>query len=178
MPACSRAPKSVARYALLPFDNLTGDASLNWIANTAPGIVAAELAGTARPAASIGDAYLEQANRFVHGYFTKRANTLQLHVDVEDATTHKTVSTELMDGPVLADANALAKRLDPHATPFSTTNEAAVAAWGAGDYEKAVALDPAFGSAWLSWIETLARKGGRRGSSRGRRTSSGSSGAL
>ena len=113
----------------------------------------------AHTAGSIGDAYLENANRFVHGYFTKTANTLRLIVEVEDASTHKMVSTEEIDGGVLSDMNALAKSLDPKSIPFSTDNEAAIAAWGRGEFEQAVTLDPGFGAAWLSWIETLARSG-------------------
>jgi tetratricopeptide (TPR) repeat protein len=161
--ACNRAPQAPARYAFLPFDNLTGDASLDWIARTAPRIVAAGVGGTARPAASIGDAYLENATRFVHGYFTKSANALRLTVEVEDAATHKMVSTEHMDGPVLSSANALAKSLAPDAKPFPTSNEEAIAAWGQGEFEKAVALDPSFGPAWLSSIETAALKGDTAG---------------
>jgi Tfp pilus assembly protein PilF len=161
--ACTRAPQAPARYAFLPFDNLTGDASLDWIARTAPRIVAAGVGGTARPASSIGDAYLENATRFVHGYFTKSANALRLTVEVEDASTHKMVSTEYTDGSVLASANALAKALDPNAKPFPSSSEEAIAAWGHGDFEKAVALDPSFGLAWLSWIETVARRGDTAG---------------
>jgi tetratricopeptide (TPR) repeat protein len=82
---------------------------------------------------------------------------------VEDAATHKTVSTENVDGPILADVNTLAKNLDPKAQSFSTENEAAIAAWGNGEYEKAVTLDPAFGQAWLAWIETTARSGDTAG---------------
>jgi tetratricopeptide (TPR) repeat protein len=161
--ACTHAPVSPPHYALLPFDNLTGDASLDWIAHTVPTIAAVEISGTARPAASMNDAYLENANRFVHGYFTKQAAALHLTVEVEDASTHKTISTEQIDGSVLASANALAKSLNPKAESFSTSNDEAVAAWGRGDYEQAVTLDPAFGTAWLSWIETLARKGDTAG---------------
>ncbi|HML16466.1 MAG TPA: tetratricopeptide repeat protein, partial [Bryobacteraceae bacterium] len=50
-------------------------------------------------------------------------------------------------------------RIDPAARAFSTSNEPAVEAWGREDYERAVAIDPDFGDAWLSWIESLARKG-------------------
>ena len=157
--ACTRAPQSPPRYALLPFDNLTGDASLDWIARTAPRIAAAEISGTARAAASIDDAYLENANRFVHGYFTRTANALRLTVEVEDSASHKMISNEEIDGPVLADVNTLAKRLEPKSEPFSTSNEDAIAAWGRGEFEQAVALDPGFGQAWLAWIETLARRG-------------------
>jgi Flp pilus assembly protein TadD len=161
--ACTRAPQSPATYALLPFDNLTGDTSLDWMARTAPRIAAAELPGTARPAGSIDDAYLEKANRFVHGYFTKTANTLRLTIEVEDSVSHKMVSTQQLDGSVLSCVTALAKSLASKAEPFSTSNDDAIAAWGRGDFERAVTLDPAFGTAWLSWIETLARSGDTAG---------------
>jgi tetratricopeptide (TPR) repeat protein len=105
----------------------------------------------------VNDAYLENANRFVHGYFTKTGDVLHLSVEVEDASTHKMVSTEQIDGPVLSSVNTLAKTLDPKAEPFSTSNEDAIAAWGRGEYEKAVTIDPSFGTAWLGWIQSLAQ---------------------
>lgn len=143
----------------MPFDNLTGDSSLDWLARTAPRIAAAEIAGTARAAATIDEAYLERATRFVHGYFTGAGSSLRLTVEVEDPGTHKMVEHEQLDGPPLASLDTLSKRLEPKAEPFATSNEAAVEAWGRGEYEKAVGLDPSFGPAWLAWIETLARSG-------------------
>jgi tetratricopeptide (TPR) repeat protein len=119
--------------------------------------------GIARAAGSMSDAYLESANRFVHGYFTKSAGALRLTVEVEDSASHKMVSTQQLNGAVLASANALAKTLDPKAVPFSSSNEEAITAWGRGEFEKAVTLDPSFGAAWLSWIETLARSGDTAG---------------
>jgi tetratricopeptide (TPR) repeat protein len=157
--SCSHTPRTPARYALLPFDNLTGDKSLDWIARTAPRIAAAEIAGTARPAATIGEAYLARATRFVHGYFTGTAAAIHLTVDVEDAGTHKMIATETIDGPLLESVSTLSKRLDPKAGTFGTENEAAIEAWGRGEYERAVAIDPSFGTAWLAWMETLARSG-------------------
>lgn len=121
------------------------------------------MGGTTRAAASMGEAYLEKANRFVHGYFTKHGNGLQLTVDVEDAASHKMISTEQIDGTALAAVTTLAKRLDPKAETFSTDKEAAVEAWGKGDFEKAVALDPAFGAAWLAWVDAKARAGDTEG---------------
>jgi Flp pilus assembly protein TadD len=159
MTACTHAPQSPARYAFLPFDNLTGDASLDWIARTAPRIAAAEVAGTARAVATVSDAYLDNATRFVHGYFTKAGNTLRLHVEVEDSAAHKTISTQEIAGPVLSDVTTLSKSLEPKAEPFASSNEEAVAAWGRGDFEKAVTLDPSFGPAWLSWIDSRGRSG-------------------
>ena len=67
----------MTRIAILPFENLTGDASLDWISAAAPAIVVSELSGSARIAAfraqTVSDAYLSGATRFVHGYFTGRA---------------------------------------------------------------------------------------------------------
>ncbi len=151
------------RYALLPFDNLTGDASLDWIARTAPRIATVEMGGTAHVAPTVGDAYLENATRFVHGYFTGNAASLRLTVEVEDSVSHKMVENEQIDGAVLKLAGALAERLEPKAQAFSTSNEEAAAAWGRGEFEKAVTVDPDFGAAWLSWIETLARSGDTAG---------------
>jgi tetratricopeptide (TPR) repeat protein len=113
----------------------------------------------ARPTATIGDAYLEHATRFVHGYFTGSAGSLRLTVEVEDAASHKMVERERIDGPVLSSVSALAKRLEPGAGPFPTSNDAATEAWGRGEFEKAVTLDPEFGPAWLSWMNALARGG-------------------
>ena len=157
--SCAKPPQTAPRYAVLPFDNLTGEASFNWVASVGPRIVVSELGGMARAAASINDAYLENANRFVHGYFTKAGNQLRLTVEIEDSATHKMAAPQKIDGNVLDSANALAKELDPKAAPFSTSNEEAVAAWGRGEFEKAVTLDPEFGTAWLGWIETTARTG-------------------
>lgn len=161
--ACTRVPESPARYAFLPFDNLTGDAALDWLARTAHRIAAAQLAGTAHTASTIGDAYLERANRFVHGYFTRQGNTLRLNIEVEDAATHKMIATQQFDGAALASISSLAKSLDPKAGEFSSSNTEAVAAWGHGDFEKAVAVDPAFGAAWLSMMEAKARSGDNAG---------------
>lgn len=163
MSSCTRAPQSPPRYALLPFDNLTGDKSLDWVARAAPRIAAAEIAGTARPAATVGEAYLEGANRFVQGYFTGTPAALHLTVEVEDSSSHKMVAHEQLNGALLPAVTALSKLLNPEAEPFATSNEAAIEAWGEGDYEKAVAIDPTFGAAWLAWIETLGRSGDVQG---------------
>jgi len=157
--SCSHSPQTPLRYALLPFDNLTGDPSLDWIARAAPRIAAAEIGNAARPAGTVGEAYLGRATRFVHGYFTGTAAALHLTVEVEDSTTHKMIVSEQLDGPVLGSVTALSKHLEPKAEPFGTDNEAAMEAWGRGEYEKAVGIDPSFGSAWLAWMETLARSG-------------------
>jgi tetratricopeptide (TPR) repeat protein len=164
MAACSRAPqRSVDRVAILPFENLTGDASLDWIASSAPTIVASQMAGTPKivslRAPSISEGYLAAADRFVHGYFTRSRGALRFEIEQEDAATHKMTAYITETGALLPAMNAAAKVLDPAARAFSTANEEAVQAWGSGDYERAVSIDPDFGDAWLSWIQSLTQKG-------------------
>jgi hypothetical protein len=57
------------------------------------------------------------------------------------------------DGPALSVLDRLAKDIDSGAHECSTSNAEALAAWGRGDFETAVKLDPDFGAAWLAWVE-------------------------
>ncbi|HLX45146.1 MAG TPA: hypothetical protein VKR43_16985 [Bryobacteraceae bacterium] len=162
--ACSRAPEHpVQRLAVLPFENLTGDASLDWIASAAPAIFSTELSGNPRViavrAGSTNEGYLAGADRLVHGFFVKSRGGLRIDVQVEDAARHKMVVNADATGDVLPAVSAIAKRLDSGAHPFSTANDQAVAAWGHREYERAVAIDPDFGAAWLAWAETLTQRG-------------------
>ncbi|HLH40472.1 MAG TPA: tetratricopeptide repeat protein [Bryobacteraceae bacterium] len=162
--ACSGSPRRIAqKIAILPFENLTGDDSLDWIASAAPAIVDAEIAeaGSTKAfrAAEVSAAYAGGATRLLHGYYTGGAGQLRFEVETEDASRHKIVEAMAERGDVLKAMNAVAKRIDPSARGFSTANEEAIAAWGRGEYERAVTLDPKFGAAWLSWIDSLAARG-------------------
>lgn len=165
--ACSRAPATTnQRVAFLPFENLTGDASLNWATNAAPSIALEDLTGvsgiTALRALTRSDAYLERADRLVHGYFTGTAANPALHIEVEDAARHTIAETFAESGAnALAEMNNAVKKVDSTAHSFSSSNPDAVAAWGSGDFEKAVTLDPDFGLAWLAWAEKLQLTGGQ-----------------
>jgi Flp pilus assembly protein TadD len=171
--ACSRsrnARESVRRVAILPFENLSGDTALDWIAAAGPKIVADQLvgnAGQALPAivpmqvGALRDAYASGVTQLVHGYFETRSASNKeepLHFEflVEDAQTHKALHTVAGDGELLSALDRLAKQIDPGAHAFSSTNPQAVAAWGHGEYENAVKLDPGFGTAWLSWVQARA----------------------
>jgi tetratricopeptide (TPR) repeat protein len=153
----------VDRLALLPFENLTGDASLDWIASAAPSIVVAEITGAANilplRVETVRDAYRNRATRFVHGYFTRRGAGLHFQMEIEDPARHKMVAAEAADGTLLFAMNDVARKLAPGARPFSTTNPDAVAAWGHGEFERAVTIDPDFGSAWGYWVEQLVSSG-------------------
>jgi tetratricopeptide (TPR) repeat protein len=162
--ACSRAPQpSVQRFVFLPFENLTDDPSLDWVTSVAPTIAAEDLSGVrgveALRAPDVSDGYLKQATRFVHGYFSGGASSLRFEIEVEDAERHKIAASASENGEVLAAMNAAAKWIAPGAHAFPSPNPEAVEAWGRGEYERAVNLDPDFGAAWLAWAETLQHAG-------------------
>jgi tetratricopeptide (TPR) repeat protein len=163
--ACSPAPPPpVERIAVLPFENLTGDGALDWIASAGPAVVASEITGGQRilamRLASLSDAYRAQATRFVHGYFTERAGAaLHFEIEIEDASSHKMLKTTAVDGGVLTAMDAVAKFLTPSVRSFSTANAEALEAWGHSHDELAVSLDPDFGAAWLAWAQKFAAEG-------------------
>ncbi len=169
--ACSRSRNPVERVAFLPFENLSGDAALDWISAAGPKIVTDQLLGNSTRAASgivpvqagaLRDAYASGATQLVHGYFEKRRQTIHFEFVIEDAQTHKALQTVAGDGDALLTLDRLAKQIDAGAHAFSSTNPQAVADWGRGEYENAVSLDPEFGAAWLSWAQTRAAAGDTR----------------
>src|SRR5579862_1034651 len=164
--ACSRPAPRPERIALLPFDNLTGDSSFDWLRSAAPDIVAGQLNGMkdllAMRVGALRDAYADDATRFVQGYFDQRHGKLHFEVNIEDSSRHKMVGTGEFEGDLLPAMNALSKTIDPAAQQFSSANPEAVAAWGHGDYERAVSLDANFSGAWLSWVETRVGAGDSR----------------
>jgi tetratricopeptide (TPR) repeat protein len=156
--SCSRTPQPrVQRIAILRFDNQTGEASSNWISTAAPSMLAGELTGLPStlplPANTVREGYLDNATRFVHGYFDRREGKLHFEIEVEDPARRKMVLVASEEGPPLEAMSAVARDLNPAAHTFSTTNAEAAALWGQGDSERAIALDPGFGAAWTSWIQ-------------------------
>jgi len=161
--ACAKPPvQGNRRVAILPFENLTGDASLDWVRAAGPAMLGEELAGSrTNPvvANSLVDARLENATDVLHTYYTKERGALLITAEVEDRRTRRIQPVAAAGATLLAEVGDLTRNLDPQARAFSTTNAAATEAWGRGDYEKAVALDPDFGTAWASLVKTLAESG-------------------
>lgn len=104
---------------------------------------------------SVRDAYLNHASRMVHGYYELRSGKLHFEITVEDAAAHGTLQTAAEEGPPGEALNRAAKKLAAGAGTFSAS-EPAIAAWGRGDFERAVMLDPAFAQAWVSWVQQTA----------------------
>jgi Tfp pilus assembly protein PilF len=153
--------------AFLPFENLSGDATLDWISAAGSTIVTDQLLGGAThsvpvQARALRDAYGAGATRLVQGYFEKRSGQLHFEFVVEDARTHKALQTLSEDGDTLPVLDRLAKRIDSGAHAFSSSNPQAVAAWGRSDFERAASLDPNFGAAWLSWAQARAQAGDKQ----------------
>lgn len=148
---------------MLPFENLTGDASLDWVRNAGPAMLGDELAGSLQVApirvGSLSDARVVSAPQVLHTYFTREHGKLRVHFEIENAASLRIEPAVFTTGTLLGAVDDVARRLDPRARGFSTSNPLAVEAWGQGAFERAVELDPDFGAAWLSWIRTLAQSG-------------------
>lgn len=179
--ACRRetAP-AVDRLAVLPLDNLGADPSLNWASGAIGAAVAYDLTGAgtvyAQTLSSAAQAPSMQASRALEGYFFARNGRLEIHAELEDLGTSRTVSNLSFSGPAaqgfLPLVNQLARALSPEARPFSTTNPEAFRLWGqalaAKDRQQliegmmaATAADPQFAAASIDLAEFLAASGDR-----------------
>ena len=151
--------------AFLTLDNLTGDASLDWVRRAVPAIASSQLTGAksvvALRAEVLRDAYSLKATRFVHGYFERRAGQLHFQFLEEDAASHKMTETLTVDGDILAAGDRLAKSVDGAAHAFSSSNVEAISAWGQANFERAVSLDADFSGAWLAWVQQEVAAGRR-----------------
>lgn len=127
-----------------------------------------ELAGSSKVVVSRvenpGEAYQVRAARFLHGAYTRPANSsgstlLRMEFRFEDAASHKIGDATVVTGEPLSVAHRMAISIDSAARAFSTASAEAVEAWGHADFARAVQLDPGFGTAWGLWIQKLAAEG-------------------
>jgi tetratricopeptide (TPR) repeat protein len=156
--ACQRSAPIIDRAAILTIENLSGDPSLDWMAQAIPAIATAQLAGSKTVTAVRADTTRDiplgfhqngVGAIFVHGYFDQK----HFNVQIEDQ--NHAMRTLPVAGNVLAMAQTIAHAIDPAAEPFSSNNVQAVEAWAKRDYARAVELDPDFGAAWRDWLLTL-----------------------
>jgi tetratricopeptide (TPR) repeat protein len=167
--ACNR-PIVSGRIAVLRFENLTPDASLDWMGRAASAIVSSEISA---PGPAEGS---EGATILVLGQLTRTGNRLTLDITKRDAIRQRntesfSVSTADPNG-LYALADAAARRLSPRIVPFETRDNQALAAWAQAleapdaqqaiaGYQRAVQADPGFASAWLAWSSAVAAQGDR-----------------
>ena len=159
---CSRTrTPAVERLAILRFENLTGDDSLNWLGRAVSEVLSAELAGSQalsvssfaalhasdralgpRPLAAPGisaeqsAALLSGANRILYGRISRTAGKLRLDATVFDAS-HSTVERSLQaagaePAGIVSLADSLASELATTRRPFETHNAQALREYCAG----------------------------------------------
>jgi len=136
----------------------------------------ARVAGAPGESEGRAAALVAGANRIVAGYVEHTASGVRVTASEEDASTHKTVRTLSATSTSPFDAlKLLAHEFSPQAGPPATANPEAfrlycTAVQGAVPdapplLERAVALDPGFGRAWVSLARTFQARGDRSGAS-------------
>ncbi len=170
--ACSGAPRR-GPVAILRFENLSGDASLDWMGRGAARQIAAQIDGaipadSLQPGSDRQHAIARGVTSILHGYYTRSGDRLRLRADVEDTATGKFPQSAESSGPASAGltplAQAVALKLDPNAKPRGAKNEAALAAYitavEAPDpgvaiewLSRSIQADPDFGAAYVTLVQ-------------------------
>ena len=165
--SCSRGSTTrepVERLAILPFENLSGSAGLDWVSRVSSAILAYDLTGpqNVHPARldSLRDARLDNASRYLEGYFASEHGMLTFHSTIENPDTRKIQSIALVSAQtdnVIAAMNKLAKDLNPKARSFPNCSQATLESYGQS------APDPTCAPAYLPLAESLLARGDRDG---------------
>ena len=177
--ACSRRA-GVERLGVMPIENLSPDAQLNWRSRAAAAVVAYDLAGSriifAKQVDSLSAAQSMQATRLLQGYFFERNGRIGIRATLEDLAKSKAVDSFEIDGTAAAGflplANELARRLSSDARSFGTPNEKAFRFYGEAlavrdssaveqALQQATAADPSFAAGYLDEAKVLAGTGNR-----------------
>lgn len=174
---CSKPEPAANRVAVVPFENLSTDASLEWMGRAFSEVLKYQLSGLPDldpvSVPSLRDAPSVDATHILQGYFSVTGGRLRVQAVLEDARNGRTVRTASAvgspDSGVLGPADAVARQMDRRARPFGTRNAAAFkafigaleardAAAAAKDFEAAVSADADFGAAYVAWAQLLVRE--------------------
>lgn len=176
---CGRkADDTVSRTAVLPFENLTPDRSLDWMEPGTAEILSDQLSSAPRTqalaTADRAQAAALGATRFLGGYFSVSGGRLRLSAWLQNGPSGKIAGVASAEGSaksgIIPLLDRVARQLEPSAQAYATQNEAAFRAFlearqtrdpeaAAASFERAVKLDPGFGSAYIWWVQTaLARQ--------------------
>jgi len=166
--------------AILPFENLSGRADLEWMSRGFAEAMRLSLAGSAARqvfyAGALRDVPASSATGVLQGYFSIEGGALRVHAVVENVENHRMVFAADVAGPesqgMLPLAEAVARNLDYDHRPAPTHNagafhayiealEASAPASADAAFERATQTDPAFGAAWLAWAQSLAARNER-----------------
>ena len=188
---CSKqAPGPPPRYAVTRFENLTGDASLDWVARAASEVLSRSLSGAMdgpmlsasalnRAGAGVSSerekAELAGANRLVSGYFERVGGKLHFSATEEDLTKNQTVQSLSADAAEpLAGILNLAHSFSGSARPYPTSNPVVLKLYVSAleeptdraftDLQEATRTDPGFGPAWVALVDADVLRGDREAS--------------
>jgi len=172
--SCSQKnPPGPQRLAILRFENLTGDDSLDWMGRAASEIISAELAGSpamsivssgtlhatdrllgARPVTAPGisvertAALLSGATRILYGRLSRASGKLRLDATLVDPARQKIerILTALapQSGNIIGLADSLARELQAPVHPFETQNPEALRQYCSGLETTDVTAAPQF----------------------------------
>ncbi len=164
--SCSRTPGGVERLAILPIENLTSSAGLDWVSHAASAVLAYDLTGPrgirAIRTETLRDARLSGATRYLEGYFDNEHGALAFHLSIEDPAARKFTGAMSLSAPlddIVAAMNRAAKDLDSRA-------RAAAGCKGAALQPTASQADPHCMPVYLPWAESLLARGDREGAAR------------
>jgi hypothetical protein len=186
--ACtSKQPQSPVKYAVLRFENLSRDSSLDWVGRAASEVLTKSLGAiprgvmyqaqqpsAARPVSAPGistefpAARLAGATQVIYGYYEVVNGQLRITAIAEDAATGQTTKSVTAAGDVLPALSSLAKEFTASPKPYSTQSSAALQAAvtamesPAPDeqmFRKAMAADPHYEEGYIGAAEVaLAHK--------------------
>jgi predicted Zn-dependent protease len=192
--ACRRkAEGPPPRYALVRFENISGDSSLDWVGRAAAEFLAWSLSGALdgpvlseqglnRAGAALGAApadrakvQLAGASRLITGYIERVNGQVRVVASDEDLFNHKTVRLVSAEGVRPLDAlRGLAHDFSPSARPYLTAQPDALRLYASAldetperalpELRQAVTLDPDFGPAWVTLTEATSLRGDRAAS--------------
>lgn len=172
--SCSRKDRGDRRVAILPFENLA-TSDLNWMSRGFAEAVRLQLAGAPHIepvlVSSLRDVPSVGASQVLEGRFSLAGGRLHVEAVLEDALRQRHLGTVSAAGvQMLPAAESIARAIEPAARPLPTRSvpamEAYVAAVEANNaapadagFDRAVAADPAFGTAYLAWTQSLMARG-------------------
>jgi tetratricopeptide (TPR) repeat protein len=163
-----------ATLAVLRFDNLSGEASLDWMARGMAEALSIELAHSqSYRMLPVSAAVPAQATAVAYGRFSGDANALRAVVAIHDLRSDKRVLTASSRGDsLLAAVRGLARQIDPALRAVTMPRPEALRLYAealeASDAKAAMALlerateaDPAFGRAYLAAVQFAKALGNR-----------------
>jgi Flp pilus assembly protein TadD len=178
---CARArATAVERLGVMPIENLSSNAQLDWPSRAAAAVLVYDLAGAKKLFAgqvnSLSDAQSMQASRLLEGYYFERNGRIGIRATLEDLTKNRAIERFEIDGTEAAGflplANEVARRVSSDARTFGTSQEKALRFYGeamdAQDskgaelaLEQATDADPGFAAAYVEEAKLLAQTGDR-----------------